>query len=437
MSKTPELKIEMLATTALQEYEGNARQHGEIDIKAIKASIEEFGFNDPIGIWGENVIVEGHGRLEAAKQLGMTEVPCIRLDHMTDEERRAYAIAHNKTAELSAWNFQKLDIELLGIKSIDMSKFGLQVIESEEEAEDDDYFVDLPKIPTTKLGDVYELGEHILVCGDSTDPEVVKEATWGGAMQADLLLTDPPYNVALGHHMRPSEAIQLRRRTDGLVIENDDMDEEGFREFLRKALAAAKSRMRPGAAFYIWHADNNSLIFRQTCREAGFDIRQNLIWVKNTFAMGRQDYQWRHEPCLYGWKEGAAHYFVDDRTQSTVYEDARPNFATMKKEEMRELLENIYADKESTTVLHEKKPTASVLHPTMKPVTLIARLIKNSTRKGDIVLDPFGGSGTTLITCEQLKRKCAMVELDPHYCDVIIDRWETLTGGKAKRIKSK
>lgn len=254
-------------------------------------------------------------------------------------------------------------------------------------------------------------------------------------MQADLLLTDPPYNVALGHHQRPSEALQLRRRTDGLVIENDDMDEEAFREFLRKALTAAKSRMRPGAAFYIWYADTSSLAFRTTCKEAGFEVRQNLIWAKSAFAMGRQDYQWRHEPCLYGWKEGAAHYFIDDRTQSTVYEDARPNFAKMKKEEMRELLENIYADKVSTTVLHEKKPSASILHPTMKPVPLIARLIKNSTKKGDIVLDPFGGSGTTLITCEQLKRKCAMVELDPHYCDVIIDRWEKLTGGTAQLIK--
>lgn len=253
----------------------------------------------------------------------------------------------------------------------------------------------------------------------------------GGTTQADLLLTDPPYNVALGHHMRPSEAIQLRRRTDGLVIENDDMTDQEFREFLKAALTAAKSRMKPGAAFYIWHADNESLNFRLACGEAGFDIKQNLIWAKHTFAMGRQDYQWRHEPCLYGWKDGAAHYFVDDRTQSTVYEDARPNFATMKKDEMRELLENIYADKESTTVLHEKKPSVSALHPTMKPVPLIARLIKNSSKPGEVVLDPFGGSGTTLITCEQLKRKCATVELDPHYCDVIVDRWEQLTGKKA------
>ena len=186
MNNKPELKIEMLATEALQEYQGNARQHGQIDIEAIKASIEQFGFNDPIGIWGENIIVEGHGRLQAAKELGMREVPCIRLDHMNDEERRAYAIAHNKTAELSAWNFDQLNVELLGIKSIDMAQFGFPVIEPEEEAEDDDYFVELPEIPVSKEGDIYQLGDHILVCGDSTDPEVIKEATWGGWLAGRL-----------------------------------------------------------------------------------------------------------------------------------------------------------------------------------------------------------------------------------------------------------
>lgn len=234
-----------------------------------------------------------------------------------------------------------------------------------------------------------------------------------------MLLTDPPYNI------------DYDKSFTGLKIKNDNMDSASFRAFLIDALTAAKSRMKPGAAFYIWHADTEGLNFRLACKEAGFDIKQNLIWAKNTFPLSRSDYQWIHEPCLYGWKEGAAHYFIDDRTQSTVYEDARPNFASMKKDEMRELLESIYADKESTTVIHEKKPSVSELHPTMKPVPLIARLIKNSTKKGEAVLDPFGGSGTTLITCEQLKRRCATVELDPHYCDVIIDRWDQLTGKKA------
>ena len=420
MSGSPQLRVELISVDDLTEYDGNARAHGREDIEAIEWSIQQFGFNDPIGIWSkDNVIVEGHGRLKAAKNLGMTEVPCIRLDHMTDEQRRAYALAHNKTAELSAWDFDKLDLELAGIHEFDMTKIGFMANEEVEEAVDDNYMPDPPKNPKSKLGDVYQLGNHVLVCGDSTDPEIVKKATWGGTTLVDLLLTDPPYNI------------NYDKSFTGLKIKNDNMDSASFRAFLIDALTAAKSRMKPGAAFYIWHADTEGLNFRLACKEAGFDIKQNLIWAKNTFPLSRSDYQWIHEPCLYGWKEGAAHYFIDDRTQSTVYEDARPNFASMKKDEMRELLESIYADKESTTVIHEKKPSVSELHPTMKPVPLIARLIKNSTKKGEAVLDPFGGSGTTLITCEQLKRRCATVELDPHYCDVIIDRWEQLTGKKA------
>jgi DNA modification methylase len=190
--------------------------------------------------------------------------------------------------------------------------------------------------------------------------------------------------------------------------------------------------MRPGAAFYVWHAHTESVNFFEAAADAGMQIRQLLVWAKSIFSLSRQDYQWQHEPCMYGWKDGAAHYFVDDRTQTTVYEDARPDFNHMKKEEMRALLEDIYSDKASTTVIHEDKPAASVEHPTMKPVRLIARLLRNSSKSGGVVLDPFGGSGTTLIACEQLGRKCRMMELDPHYCDVIVSRWEKLTGRKAE-----
>lgn len=189
--------------------------------------------------------------------------------------------------------------------------------------------------------------------------------------------------------------------------------------------------MRPGAAFYIWHADSNGHQFRNACEAVGLQIRECLIWAKNVMVLGRQDYQWQHEPCLYGWKDGAAHYFIDDRTQTTLFEDARPDITKMKKEEMRELLEQLFADKVSTTIIHEKKPAASTLHPTMKPVPLMGRLIKNSTKPGEVVLDPFGGSGSTLIACEQLGRVCHTMELDPRYCDVIIDRWEQFTGQKA------
>lgn len=218
-----------------------------------------------------------------------------------------------------------------------------------------------------------------------------------------MLLTDPPYNVALGSHDSVEEARQRHRRTDGLLIENDSFDsEEDFEEFLVKAFGIAISHVRAGGSFYIWHADSMSYRFRGACARAGMQIRQNLIWNKNTFTLGRQDYQWRHEPCLYGWKDGAAHYFVDDRTQSTV--------------------------------LDYDKPSRSEEHPTMKPVALISKQIENSTKKNEIVLDVFGGSGTTLIASEQLKRKCYMMELDQHFCDVIIDRWKNLTGEEAEKI---
>lgn len=224
---------------------------------------------------------------------------------------------------------------------------------------------------------------------------------------ADLLLTDPPYNVNYSGGTK-----------EKLTIANDDMDDSSFYQFLIDAFANADSVMRPGAAFYIWHADSNGLTFRRACNDAGWQIRQCLIWVKNSMVLGRQDYQWKHEPCLYGWKDGASHYFVADRTETTVREDE---------------LEAVI-DEEKTTILRYDKPTSSKLHPTMKPVKLMGDLIYNSSRKGDNVLDLFGGSGTTLIACEETGRNCFMMEYDPHYCDVIISRWEALTGKKAVAI---
>lgn len=219
-------------------------------------------------------------------------------------------------------------------------------------------------------------------------------------MLCDLLLTDPPYNVALGQHMRPSEARQLHRRTDGLVIDNDSWEsDEGFIGFLRAAFDNAMALLSPGAAFYVWHADTQRGNFLEACRSARMTVRECLVWAKNTFTLGRQDYQWKHEPCLYGWKDGASHNWYSDRKQSTV--------------------------------LEFDKPTANEDHPTMKPVGLMAYLIQNSTKRGDTVLDVFGGSGSTLIACEETGRRCLTMELDPHYCDVIIARWEEMTGEKA------
>ena len=309
--------------------------------------------------------------------------------------------------------------------NLNMAEFGLDeslLDELETPAEEDDFNVEeaLEEIeePQTKPGDLYKLGEHLLLCGDSTKKQDVQKVMQGE--HADLFLTDPPYNVDY-------------EGTAG-KIKNDNMTDIHFYEFLKDAFVAANESLKEGGAFYIWHADSEGLNFRQSCNSIGWKVRQCLIWVKNALVMGRQDYQWKHEPCLYGWKEGAGHYFIEDRTQTTVFEE-KLDLDAMKKEELRQLVDELLKERKNTTILHEDKPAKNDLHPTMKPIKLISQLIINSSRKNEFVLDTFGGSGSTLIACEQLKRKCRMIELDPKYCDVIIQRWETLTGQTAELIQ--
>ncbi len=398
-----ELKIEYLPIKALKPYEKNTRKHQKKDVDNIARSIEKYGMCDAIGIWSDkNIIVEGHGRMLACKQLGITEVPCVRLDHLTDEQRREYAIAHNATAELSEWDFDILPDELAELDLSDFDfDFGIEDEEEETEiVEDEAPEVDEENEPITKLGDIWQLGRHRLMCGDSTDLESVEKLMEG--QLADMLLTDPPYNVALGMGGSVDEARKRHRRTDGLVIMNDKMEDGEFYSFLLSMYSCAKENLKEGASFYIWHADNEGLNFRKALRDAGLQLRQTLIWNKNAITLGRQDYQWKHEPCLYGWKDGASHNWYSDRSQATV--------------------------------LDFKRPSRSEQHPTMKPVELFAYQIKCSSKKKDIVLDLFGGSGTTIIACEQTERCGYLMELDPKYCDVIIKRWETLTGEKAVLI---
>ena len=384
------LRIEYLPLNALTPYERNARAHGKDDVEEIVKSIKKYGMNDPIGVWGEkNIIVEGHGRLIASRKAGLKEVPVIHLDHLSDEERREYAILHNKTAELSVWDWDALAMEL---SELDFSDFeidwGLPNFDaSEDAAYEDNYDEPLPEIPKSKLGDIYQLGRHRLMCGDSTNMETVK-ALMGGDL-ADMLLTDPPYGVDY-------------EGGTGMKIENDTLKGEEFLKFLSDAFAAANAVMKPGAVFYIWHADSNGSIFRNACDTVGWTVRQCLIWVKNALVMGRQDYQWRHEPCLYGWKEGASHLWASDRKQ--------------------------------TTVLEFDKPKKNDIHPTMKPVLLFDYQMKNNTKGGDIVLDLFAGSGTTIIAAEQNGRRGFCMEYDPRYVDAIIGRYEALTGDEAVLI---
>ena len=386
-----ELKIEYMALDKLKPYEKNARKHQEADLSTIKASISEFGMSDPIGVWGkDNIIVEGHGRYLACKELGIDNVPVIHLDHLTDEQRRAYALAHNKTAEMSEWDFDLLGEELADILDIDMSDFGFDLSEDEEE-ETEIIEDEVPEEvePVAKMGDIWQLGRHRLMCGDSTSIDDVEKLMDG--VKADMLLTDPPYNVDYEGKTK-----------DKLKIKNDSMDNDSFRQFLRDAFTSADMVMKEGAVFYIWYADLEGYNFRGACFDIGWKVRQCIIWNKNSMTMGRQDYQWKHEPCLYGWKDGASHLWASDRKQTTVIDMA--------------------------------KPVKSDLHPTMKPVALFDYQIKNNTKGGDIVLDLFGGSGTTIMACEQNNRIAYSMEFDPHYVDVIIARWEKFTGQKAVLI---
>lgn len=256
------------------------------------------------------------------------------------------------------------------------------------------------------------------MCGDSTSEEDVAKLM--DDKQADLLFTDPPYNVDISN-------------SQGMKIENDNMDNESFKNFLHDAFKCANQSLKEGGAFYIWYADSEDINFRTACVDNDLLIKQCLIWVKNGFNFGRQDYKWKHEPCLYGWKEGAGHYFIEEYNHPTVIED-EINLEKMKKEEMKKMLEQLLADQTPTTIIHENKPLKNDLHPTMKPLKMCADMIRNSSKQDEIVLDLFGGSGSTLITCEQLHRNCYMMEYDPHYVDVIIQRWENFTGKKAVKL---
>jgi site-specific DNA-methyltransferase (adenine-specific) len=424
-------QIKAVVIDKLIPYVNNAKQHSEEQVTKIASSIREFGFVNPVLIDKDYNIIAGHGRVMAAKKLGWDEVPCLFVEGLTEAQRKAYILADNRLGELAEWDMELVtsELEMLQEMEFDIDLTGFELAEPDVQIQEDEIPEEVE--PRCKKGDIWQLGEHRLICGDSTETSVI-EKLMGGAT-ADLLLTDPPYNVALGYHMRPSEAKQLNRRTDGLVIENDAFNsEEDFLHFLESAFTCGNNALKPGGVFYIWHAHNWSKPFFTAVGTVGWQIRECLVWNKSVFAMGRQDYQWKHEPCIYGWKDGAAHYFIDDRTQATVIEDAKEiNPDKMKKTELVALVKDLLTQKISTTVLCEDKPSRSEMHPTMKPIKLFARLIKNSSKIGENVLDIFGGSGSTLIACEQLKRKCYMCELDEHYCDVIIQRWENFTGQKA------
>lgn len=345
----------------------------------------------------------------------------VRADQLTEEQKREFIIKDN--VAFGDWDDELLTADFDPDELVD---WGLGDIEDEPDdadADEDEYSEeDAANAPTRcNPGDVWLLGRHRLMCGDSTKEADVAKLM--GGEQADLLLTDPLYNVDYQGGTK-----------DKMKIANDNMDDVAFVGFLTAAFNCAIQAMRPGAAFYVWHADSKGFEFRTALKEVGLTLRETLIWVKNALVLGRQDYQWRHEPCLYGWKEGAAHYFVDDRSQSTVIEDAGVDYRKLKKDELLKLVLQLTDVSIPNTVIYEDKPTKNDIHPTMKPVKLMARLTKNSTKQEQLVLDLFGGSGSTLIACEQINRRCFTMEYDPKYCDAILDRWEKLTGEEAERL---
>lgn len=378
--------LEVIELSSLVPYGNNPRINDHA-VGDVIESIKQCENLDPIEIDENNVILAGHTRLKALEELGYKETEVIRYTGLTEEQKRKYRILSNKTGEKAQWDLSKLEEEL---NNLDFDDYDFGFDDFGESEEDIEIIEDeIPEEATESRannGDMFQLGPHRLICGDSTDPDVIKRLMDGN--NADLLITDPPYNV----------------NYSGVAgtIENDNMEDHAFREFLTKAFSAADSVMRDGACFYIWHADSEGYNFRGACRDIGWKIRECLIWVKNSLVLGRQDYQWRHEPCLYGWRDGASHTWTSDRKQ--------------------------------TTVINYERPIKSELHPTMKPVGLFAYQIKNNTHKGDRVLDIFGGSGTTIMACQQLDRKAYVVELDEKYCDVILERWETATGEKAVKI---
>jgi site-specific DNA-methyltransferase (adenine-specific) len=406
VTRHPE-KIEQRAVEKLIPYARNSRTHSDAQVAQIAASIKEWGWTTPILIDETEQVIAGHGRLMAARKLGMAEVPVIVAAGWTDAQKRAYVIADNKLALNAGWDESLLalefgeleglgfDLELTGFSAEEIA--ALTPEEVPAALTDEDEVPEPPEEPVTKLGDVWLLGRHRLMCGDSTSVDDLAKLTQGTLV--DMWLTDPPYNVAVqgGNHGDPN-------RKNGLKIMNDKMSDDQFRHFLRDAYTAADTVMKPGAVFYIWYADVETYNFTGAVKDAGWKMSQILIWKKSSLVMGRKDYHFKHEPCIYGWKEGAAHLWAADRKQTTIIEFDRPS--------------------------------RNGEHPTMKPVALFEYQLLNNTKGGDIVLDSFGGSGTTLIAAEKNGRVARLMELDPKYCDVIIKRWQDYTGKQATHAET-
>lgn len=395
------MEIQLMKLSDLKPADYNPRvnlEPGMDEYEKLKQSILEFGFIDP-PIFNKRTgnLVGGHQRVAVAKDSGLCEEIEVSIVDLPLEKEKSLNVALNKIS--GRWDDDKLALLLkeLDADILDLSGFGEDEIQDvieqydmrldmENEAIDDEFEIELPEKPKATLGDIYQLGNHRLMCGDSTNKEHIELLMDGD--KADLLITDPPYNV---NYEGKTE--------DSLKIQNDNKTSSEFYEFLKSAFDSVADYLREGASFYVWYASSEVVNFVSSLVDTNFLVKQELIWFKNSLVLGRQDYHWQHEPCLYGWKNDGSHMWYGDRKQ--------------------------------TTILEFDKPLANKEHPTMKPVPLFDYQIKNSSKKGEKVLDVFGGSGTTMIACEQNDRCAYLMELDPRYVDVIINRWEQFTGQKA------
>lgn len=407
----------------IQEVEldkNNPKIATEEQIELYKKILNRFGMIVPILITSENKILYDNGKYEAAKQLGMRTVRAVRIEKLSEDEIRTLRLAELNAQEKGEWDFEKLYEELSKLNEDDLFLTGFNLDEIEKElGVDGDDIECIEEIETpepkenyySQAGDMYLLGEHRLMCGDSTNSEDVAKLMNGELV--DLMITDPPYNIDY-------------EGSDGQKIKNDNMSSDEFYDFLYHFYSNAFNYMRAGAAYYIFHADSETISFRKALEDAGFKFSQCLIWVKNGFNLSRQDYNWRHEPCLYGWKLGKEHFFIKDYTQDTILETPEVLKKKSKEELLKYILELEEVIKYHSTIIEENKPLKNDIHPTMKPLKLLARLMANNSKKGWKVLDLFGGSGSTLMTAEQLGRKAFLMEFDPKYTDVIVRRFASI-----------
>ena len=418
------MKVQKVKITEIKTNPKNPRLIKDDKFKKLVKSIQEFPQMlelRPIVVDENNIVLGGNMRLKACIEVGLKEVYIVKAEDLTEQQKDEFIVKDN--VGFGEWDWDILanewDTEKLQDWGLDLP---LDLSVEELEAEEDNFEIPNEINTDIVLGDLFEIGEHRLLCGDSTQVD-----TWQKVMNdklCDMVMTDPPYNVDYSskNKMLNYSDKGNRNQTD---IENDKMDNNSFYQFLYDFYTALGSYTKQGGAYYVWFSEAEGINFRKALIDAGILLKQNLIWVKNNIVLGRQDYQNKHESCLYGWKEGAAHYFTNERTHTTVIED-KLDIKKLTKDEMKKMLTEILSDKTKSTIIHCDKPHRSAEHPTMKPILLLAPLIQNSSKENEIVADGFLGSGSTMVASHQLKRKCYGMELDPKYCQVIIDRMKKL-----------